>query len=330
MINAAIVGLGRWGKNLVDSVQGKSDHLQFTHGVVRTPSTSRDYAARHAIELSTEFDRVLDDKRIEAVVLTTPHTLHTEQIIAAAQAGKAVFCEKPLALRKADAERAIEACRAAGVVLGLGHNKRFWPSMQELKRLVEDRELGRILHIEGHFSNESTGRFFTGWRGSGVESPGGGLTATGIHVIDAFMGLVGPAQRVTAHSISHESLSAPVDTLTVFMEMANRVSGVLCGVRTTPQFWRVHVFGENGSAEAIEDVDVVVRKIDTPAQRRNYARVDALRLELEAFARAVGGGTAYPIPLQEMMDGVAVLEAAITSLESKSSVLVDNEAAVAL
>jgi predicted dehydrogenase len=132
--------------------------------------------------------------------------------------------------------------------------------MRELKRLVEDRELGRILHIEGHFSNESTGRFFTGWRGSGVESPGGGLTATGIHVIDAFMGLVGPAQRVTAHSVSHESLSAPVDTLTVFMEMANRVSGVLCGVRTTPQFWRVHVFGENGSAEAIEDVDVVVRK----------------------------------------------------------------------
>ena len=230
MINAAIVGLGRWGKNLVDSVQGKSDHLQFTHGVVPTPSTSRDYAARHAIELSTEFDRVLDDKRIEAVVLTTPHTLHTEQIIAAAQAGKAVFCEKPLALRRADAERAIEACRAAGVVLGLGHNKRFWPSMQELKRLVEDRELGRILHIEGHFSNESTGRFFTGWRGSGVESPGGGLTATGIHVIDAFMGLVGPAQRVTAHSVSHESLSAPVDTLTVFMEMANRVSSVSAGL----------------------------------------------------------------------------------------------------
>jgi len=144
------------------------------------------------------------------------------------------------------------------------------------------------------------------------------------------MGLVGPAQRVTAHSISHESLSAPVDTLTVFMEMANRVSGVLCGVRTTPQFWRVHVFGENGSAEAIEDVDVVVRKIDTPAQRRNYARVDALRLELEAFARAVGGGTAYPIPLQEMVDGVAVFEGTIKSLESKSSVLVDNEAALAL
>src|SRR4051812_14054935 len=136
MINAAIVGLGRWGKNLVDSVQGKSDYLQFTHGVVRTLSTSREYAARHAIELSTDFDRILSDKRIHAVVLTTPHTLHTEQIIAAAHAGKAVFCEKPLALRKADAERAIEVCRRAGVVLGLGHNKRFWPSMQDVKRLV--------------------------------------------------------------------------------------------------------------------------------------------------------------------------------------------------
>ena len=218
MINAAIVGLGRWGKNLVDSVQGKSDHLQFTHGVVRTPSTSRDYAARHAIELSTEFDRVLDDKRIEAVVLTTPHTLHTEQIIAAAQAGKAVFCEKPLALRKADAERAIEACRAAGVVLGLGHNKRFWPSMRELKRLVEDGELGRILHIEGHFSNESTRRYYEGWRAGEKDAPGGGLTATGIHILDAFVAVAGAARTVRAHVVSHPPSPEPVDTLSVLVD----------------------------------------------------------------------------------------------------------------
>jgi len=322
MINAAIVGLGRWGKNLVDSVQGKSEQLQFTHALVRRPDAARDFAARHALELSTDFDRILTNERVQAVVLTTPHSLHTEQIIAAAGAGKPVFCEKPLALRRADAERAIEACKRAGVALGLGHNKRFWPSMRELQRIVESGELGQILHVEGHFSNESTGRFYTGWRASEEESPGGGLTATGIHVLDAFVGLVGPARRVHAQLIVRESSPEPVDTLSVFIEFANRVSGVLCGVRTTPQCWRVHVFGRNGSAEALEDIDLVVRMTDASPRRLTFERVDALRLELEAFADAVATGAPYPIPFEQMIDGVAALEATIKSLAAESSVVV--------
>ncbi|HEV2008187.1 MAG TPA: Gfo/Idh/MocA family oxidoreductase [Burkholderiales bacterium] len=322
MINAAIVGLGRWGKNLVDSVQGKSEQLQFTHALVRRPDAARDFAARHALELATDFDRILTDERVQAVVLTTPHSQHTEQIIAAAGAGKPVFCEKPLALRTADAERAIEACKRAGVALGLGHNKRFWPSMRELQRIVESGELGQILHVEGHFSNESTGRFYTGWRASDEESPGGGLTATGIHVLDAFVSLVGPARRVHAQLIARESSPEPVDTLSVFIEFANGVSGVLCGVRTTPQYWRVHVFGRNGSAEALEDIDLVVRMTDASARRLTFERVDALRLELEAFADAVATGAPYPIPFEQMIDGVAALEATIKSLAAQSSVVV--------
>ena len=322
MINAAIVGLGRWGKNLVDSVQGKSEQLQFTHALVRRPDAARDFAARHALELSTDFDRILTDERVQAVVLTTPHSLHTEQIVAAAGAGKPVFCEKPLALTRADAERAIAACKRAGVALGLGHNKRFWPSMRELQRIVESGELGQILHVEGHFSNESTGRFYTGWRASDEESPGGGLTATGIHVLDAFVGLVGPARRVHAQLIARESSPEPVDTLSVFIEFANCVSGVLCGVRTTAQYWRVHVFGRNGSAEALEDIDLVVRMTDASARRLTFERVDALRLELEAFADAVATGAPYPIPFEQMIDGVAALEATIKSLAAQSSVVV--------
>lgn len=322
MINAAIVGLGRWGRNLVDAVQGKSEHLLFTHAVVRRPDAAHDFAVRHALELSTDLGRILASGSVQAVVLTTPHSLHAEQIVAAARAGKPVFCEKPLALSRADAARAIEACRRAGVPLGLGYNKRFWPSMRELKRIVDSGELGEILHVEGHFSNESTGRFYTGWRGSEAESPGGGLTATGVHILDAFVDLVGPAHRLHAQVVARESASDPLDTLSVFMEFANGMSGVLCGVRTTPQFWRVHVFGRNGSAEALEDVDVVVRMTDSPPRRLAFERVDALRLELEAFGDAVAGGAPYPIPFDQMLDGVAALEATIKSLEVKSPVVV--------
>ena len=321
MIYAAIVGLGRWGRNLVGSVQGKSGQLRFTHAVVRRPDAAHEFATQHGLELLADYGRVLSDARIQAVVLATPHSLHAGQIVAAAAAGKAVFCEKPLALKRADAARAIEACQRSGVPLGLGYNKRFWPSMREMKRIVEGGALGEILHVEGHFSNETTGRFHGGWRSENAESPAGGLTATGVHVLDAFVGLVGPVRRVSAQLLGHGSGPEPLDALTVVLEFANRASGTLACVRSTPQLWRVHVFGRSGSAEALEETDLVVRMAGVPPQRRTFASVDALRLELEAFAHSVTTGEPYPIPFDQMLDGVAALEAITESLASGGPVV---------
>src|SRR5687768_2897137 len=130
MINGAIVGLGRWGKNIVEAVQGKSERLRFTRCVARRPDAVRDFANRHDLQVSADLSGALADPGVQAVVLTTPHTLHVAQVVAVAGAGKAVFCEKPLALSLADAERAVDACKRAGVPLGLGHDKRFFPSMR--------------------------------------------------------------------------------------------------------------------------------------------------------------------------------------------------------
>lgn len=322
MINAAIVGLGRWGRNLVNSVQGKSDKLRFVQCVVRRPETAREFAQDKGLELSTDFERMLRDERIQAVVLATPHSLHTSQIVAGAAAGKAVFCEKPLALTRADAETAVAACKRARVTLALGHDKRFWGSMQELRRVTVSGGLGEILHVEGHFSNESTRKYWAGWREYDKDAPGGGLTATGIHILDAFVSLVGPVHTAHAHVVSHPPGPEPVDTLSVFFEFPNRVSGVLCGVRTTPQFWRVHVFGKEGSAEALGATDLTLHMTDAQPRHFKFESVDTLHFELEAFADAVSGGKPYPITPQQMIDGVAALEATIRSIEAKAPVVV--------
>ena len=325
MIHAAIVGLGRWGRNLVGSVQGRSGQLRFTHAVVKRLDAALDFAAQHGIELTDDYGRVLSDARVQAVVLATPHSQHTAQLVAAAAAGKAVFCEKPLALKRADAARAIEACQHRGVPLGLGYNKRFWPSMRELKRIVASGALGEILHVEVHFSNETTGRFYGGWRGESTESPAGGLTATGVHVLDAFIDLAGPVRLVSAQLLDHGSGPEPLDSLTVVIEFANRVGGTLACVRSTAQFWRVHVFGRNGSAEALEDTDLVVRMAGAAPQRRTFEGVDALRLELEAFAHSVATGASYPIPYGQMLDSVAALEAIAESLATGGPIVLDRE-----
>jgi predicted dehydrogenase len=131
MIDAAIIGLGRWGKGIVQSVQGRSKRLRFIRGVSKEPEQVRDFAATHGFALSTEFAEAVADPRVKAVVLATPHSLHVDQIAAVAAAGKPVWCEKPLALTLNEAKRAVAACRKAGVVLALGNNKRCFPSMQE-------------------------------------------------------------------------------------------------------------------------------------------------------------------------------------------------------
>jgi predicted dehydrogenase len=325
MINAAIVGLGRWGQNLVNSANGKSDRLRFVRGVIRHPDKVRDFADQHGLRLSTDYAELLADPEIQAVVLATPNSLHPQQIIAAAQAGKAAFCEKPLALTRADAQRAVAACQRAGVPLGVGQDKRFWPSMRELKRLVDSGELGEILHVEGHFSNENaTKRLHHGWRESPAETPGASITATGIHVLDSFINMLGPVRRVQAQHIARRPPPATLDTLAVTLEFANRVSGVLCGVRATPLYWRVHVFGNTGSVEAIGETELVLRKSGAQPHRRNFEPVSALRYELEAFADAIEGRAAYPVTPAQIVDTVAALEAIVKSIESDAPVLVGN------
>lgn len=316
MINAAIVGIGWWGQKIVTALQGKSTRMRFIRGVSKEPDSVREFTQRHGIQLSTELDDVLHDPAVQAVVLATPHSLHTEQIVACAKAGKAVFCEKPLALHKADAERSVAACKAAGVLLGIGTNKRFWPCMRELRQVVDSGVLGRLLHVEGHYSNENTGKHFSSWRTNPDEAPAAGLTGSGIHVLDALVSYAGPARRVHAQVLSLQPQPSPLDTITVLFEFQRGLSGTLAAIRSTPFYWRIHVFGNEGSAEALGENELVVRLNGKAPQRFTYEPVDSLAAEFEAFADALAGRATYPISGEEMIATIAAFEAVVASVKA--------------
>ena len=324
MIDAAIVGLGRWGQRLVTSVQGKSDRIRFVRGMVRNPDKAREFSIAHDFQLSANYADVLADTRVQAVVLATPHSAHVGQIVAAAHAGKAVLCEKPLALTRSDAERAVNACRRAGVPLGVGHDKRHLSSMRELTRVVESGELGDILLIEGNSSNEVSLQHYSAWRESEAEAPGVSLTATGVHIIDAFVSLVGPVRRVRAQALVHKPAPGPIDSVALMLEFRNGASGVICSARPSPYFWRVHVFGTRGSAEAIGETELVVRLSGEKPRRLDFEPVDQVRVALESFADAVAGRRPHPMTGEQIVETVAVFEAAVKSMKSRETVTLNE------
>ena len=314
MIDAAIVGLGRWGRSLVESTQGKSAKLRFVAGVDANAAAAREFAARHAFPLLSSYEHVLADAAIPAVVLATPHSLHKPQVLAAAAARKQVFCEKPLALTRRDADEMVLACQRAGVVLGVGQNRRWWPAMRELKRLADSGALGTLLHIEGHNSNENSNAVAGGWRTLESESPGGGMTGAGLHALDAMVAIAGPVARVQGWLIERKPPPAPQDTASALLEFESGVSGLLATVRATPFYWRVHVFGTHGSAEVLGETELVLRRSGRAPEQQSFERVDSLRAELEAFADAVAGHAPFPVTPAQMLDTVGAFEAVVDAL----------------
>ncbi len=321
MIRAAIIGLGRWGQNMVTCARG-STQIRFAAGATRTPEKAAAFAAEHGFPLYADVDAVLQDKNIDAVVITTPHKSHLDLITRAARAGKHVFVEKPFTLNLPDARLAIDACRQAKVTLALGFNWRFQPALLEVKRMFTDGTLGKLLHVEGNFNGPSVFRYAPDhWRPDRSESPGGGMTGRGVHNMDAMIFLTGPVDQVYAQSFRQVLDRGVDDTTSVLYRFQSGATGYLGMVLASAECWRMQFFGTGGMAEvgAIEHLptwDLTVQLIDKPREVKRYTSERTEKLELEAFARAIEASQPYVMPVEDIIAGVSGLEAILRSIDS--------------
>jgi predicted dehydrogenase len=315
MLNAAIYGLGRWGNRLVESAQG-SNKIRFVKGISREPARHREFSEKTGIKVVSSYGRVLSDPEIDAVVLATPHSLHLKQIEQAAKAGKHVFVEKPITLTRKSAEKAIEACRAAGITLGIGFNRRHAPSFVEMIYRIHAGKIGDVLHVEATHSGP-TGYSLNGdsWRSTRAEAPAGGMTARGIHTLDAMIQIAGLVESVYAFS-DKRKLPADIDmddTTSMLLKFAGGATGHLSTVFVTADLYRVHVFGSKGWLEARGDTELVMRGLQGQPERATLPAVDKEKAELEAFAEAVEDKKSFVVPPEQAVNGIAVLEAIVAS-----------------
>jgi predicted dehydrogenase len=326
MLRAAIVGIGTWGRNLVTSVQGKSDAIRFVAGATRTPAKAAEFCAQHGIRLATSYEELLNDRAVDAVVLATPHSQHCAQIVAAARAGKHVFTEKPLGVDAASSAEAVAACAQHKVTLAVGYNWRFQPALAETRRMLEDGRLGRLLHVEGNFCGPSAYRFaLAHWRHDREEVPAGGMTGRGVHVVDAMLYLAGHIGSVFAQSERLVQPTGADDTTSMLFRFASGATGYLGTVIATAETWRLQVFGAKGWIEvgdvehlhtwsmkaAFIDPANITRK--SPPEVLAFPKTSTECAELEHFAGAALARRPIAVPGGDEVHNVAVLEAIVRS-----------------
>jgi predicted dehydrogenase len=328
MMNAAIVGLGGWGRNLVNHTQGKSPKIRFVAGCTRSVDKAKSYADEKGFPVTDDYAAILADPKIDAVVIATPHTAHAAQVAQAAQARKHIYCEKPFTLSRASAEQALAACDAAKVTLMVGYNWRYQPALQEVKRMLEDGRLGKLLHVEGNFNGPSVYRFpKEHWRPSREEGPAGGMTGRGCHVVDAMIYLAGHVDSVYAMSKRLVLDYGLDDTTSMLFTFKGGSTGYLATVIATAECWRMQIFGSKGWAEMGS-----VPHLTTWTLRRSYVNqpmeivefpgLSTERAELEAFADAVAAGKTLVNDRADLMNNADVLDAVVRSSQSASRVVI--------
>lgn len=321
MLRAASVGLGWWSGELAGAIQGRSKEIQVASCFSRSPEKRSAFAEKFGTRQHPSYAAALDDPDVDAVVLTTPHSLHVEHVMQAAAAGKHVFVEKPLALTAETARAAAAACEGAGVVLAVGLNRRFSAAGQAIKAMWEAGEFGDVVHLEANFSAGGALGYRAGqWRAERSEMPAGTVAGLGVHMLDLMCWLAGPATRVVAQA---KHIVAPVDiddTSSAIFEFASGPTGYLGGSYVSPYTSFLNVYGTKANAFAAVDADqMTVQAPGKQPEPRQLEPVDTLKAELEEFAGACSGGAPYRVRPEEAVHNVAVMEAMMISAARNSA-----------
>ena len=321
MLQAALVGLGWWGQHIVKSLQG-SDRIRIVHGVDVEPDAVEAFATEFGFAVTESFESVLDDNAIDTVIVATPHGFHEKQVLGAVNAGKQIFCEKPLCLTAEGARRILRACEAKNLILGIGHERRFEDALEEIHARAESGALGTLLNMEINCSyNLFASTSASSWRQDPGHAPAGAFTALGVHMTDFMQTVAGRFEElfaVTAHRSADYSGS---DILNLQVKFVSGATGSVCCLASTPFYQRITVFGdrcwiecrETGNVDQPDPSILTWRGIDMEIGERRYARKDTVRANFHEWADAVTGRATYRFTPAELLHNVEILEAILKS-----------------
>lgn len=299
--------------------------------VVAIASRTADRAASAAAQLGIpgwygSYEELLAAPDIDAVYIPLPNNMHAEWTIKAAEAGKHVLCEKPLALSAAQATEMVETCRAAGVKLGEAFMYRHHPTWVEARQLVAGGAIGELQGVMSWFSyfNDDPSDIR-----NRPENGGGALMDIGCYNINLSRLLFG-AEPTAILSVVRRDPVMGIDTLTsaVLEFPGGGHSAFTCSTRSE-EYQRVHIVGTEGRIEIEIPFNIppdretrifLTRGGDPPVapdtETLTFDPVDQYTIQAELFAQAILDDTHVPVPIEDAVANMAVIETILSKEDS--------------
>lgn len=337
-VKLGIIGLGRWA-NVLTRAAAKSDKLEVVAGYSRSAETREKFSKAHGIRTVAALTDMLGDSEIKGVVLTVPNEQHLPIAAEAAKAGKHVYTEKPIADTLVDGIKLAALARQYAIQLVVGHSARLLAGTRLMKKAIDAGELGKVVFMEGNFSNERALDLTPQtWRWYKSKAPGGPLSQLAVHIFDSLHCLGGPIDAVSSHASKLSPVGAEVDdqSMTV-LKFADGKLGYVGTSWTSPGIYSIRVFGQ----KAMMHYEVDFGSWDTPHRlhetstlyiqrgKGGYGKREMLSLpqtdmfvdELESFAEAIVTGVPSELSGHNGVVAVAIVNAALRSIDDEGRLI---------
>jgi predicted dehydrogenase len=314
-LRVASLGMGWWSDVLADAIN-RSGKLTITACYSRSEEKRAAFAAKYGCRAVPSYEAILADSDIEAVINTTPNSVHLETTRAAADAGKHVFLDKPIANTVSDGRRITELCRKAGVVLALGYQRRRENQFRWIKRQIDEGVFGKLVNAEANISRDRLGKIDLGsWRYQAAGMPGGVMLQIGIHYTDVLEYLIGPVKAVSGQLARLVLPGDNPDVASLVLEHENGALSTLnASYASASEYYLMNIYGKEATAyyDMFEGLRMLKRGEKKPV-KVPFADKDTIAEELEEFADAIQGGGAPEVGGEYATTSLAVIRAGILS-----------------
>jgi UDP-N-acetyl-2-amino-2-deoxyglucuronate dehydrogenase len=256
-VRAGLIGCGKIAATHAMALN-TLEEAEFVACCDRDEDRARQLAAKYGVpHVYADAGELVRSGTVDVVLVCTPHPAHEPVVVAAAEAGVHVLCEKPLAISLAEADRMIEATRRAGVKFGVIFQRRFWPAAQRMRTAIDDGRLGKLTLGECSVRIWRSSDYFASdpWRGKWATEGGGVLMNQAVHSIDQFLWFMGDAVEVVGRyaTLRHGAYIDVEDTAVATVVFENGALGIIQAASTfQPDFgFRVAVHGDRGAAVSV-------------------------------------------------------------------------------
>src|SRR5262252_2458588 len=314
-LRVACIGMGWWSDVLADAIQ-RSKKLKIVSCFTRSEDKRKAFAAKYGCTAAPSYDAILKDRSIEAIVNTTPNDAHLETTRAAAEAGKHVFLDKPIANSVSEGRKIAEICKKAKVVLALGYQRRRESHFRWIRQRIDAGEFGKLVNAEANISRDRLGKIdLNSWRYTAAGMPGGVMLQIGIHYSDVLEYLLGPVKAVNGR---FAQLVLPGDNPDVASLVLEHESGALSTLNASyasaSEYYLMNIYGKEASAYYDMHTGLrVLKRGGTRASPVPCPKNDTFVEELEEFAGAVRGEGAPEMDGEAAARSLAVIRAGIVS-----------------